>query len=319
MISYRPFRNTDPPKLAEVWRSQPPLRRRAQGINVECLERYVFSKPYFDREGLVVAVEDDYLLGFAHGGFGPSKDETTLSYEVGVVSALLTSPNASADVAGELLTMVEAYLADRGAARSLASGADQWRPFYLGLYGGAELPGVLTGDPAKEAFLDSGYSPQGGATIFQRSLVGFRPPVDRSLMQVRRSFHIEATLDPPAKNWWDACTLADADRTEFCLETRDHRELRERVIFSEMEQMSNSWGVRAVGLTHWEEPKEEADHNVLLFLLAEAMRQLQSQGVSLVETQLPADATEAPGRMAMLQRLGFEEVDHGEKLWKELS
>ena len=263
----------------------------------------------------MVAVEDDYLLGFAHGGFGPSQDGSTLAHDVGVVSTVLTSAHAPDHVAHELLQRVEGYLTVCGVKRLLAVGAGLWCPFYLGLYGGAELPGVLVDDPAGDVFRQADYHPQGAVSVYERSLIGFRPPIDRDLMQVRRSFHIEATLDPPAANWWDACTLADADRTEFVLETRDHSQQRGRMVFSEMEQLSNSWGVRAVGLTHWKEP-DEGDQNTHLFLLGEAMRQLQTQGVSIVEAQLDPSADDSQRRLEMLQRLGFDAVDQGVQLWK---
>ena len=78
MIHFRPFRNTDPPALVDIWRSQPPLRRRAQGIDVTAMERFVFSKPYFEREGLIVAEEAGRPVGFVHAGFGPVEDGSTL-------------------------------------------------------------------------------------------------------------------------------------------------------------------------------------------------------------------------------------------------
>jgi hypothetical protein len=63
VIRYRPFRNTDPPHLAEVWRAQPPLRALMQPMSVAILDRLILSKPYFDRQGLIVAVEDEQPIG----------------------------------------------------------------------------------------------------------------------------------------------------------------------------------------------------------------------------------------------------------------
>jgi hypothetical protein len=55
LTEYRAFRNTDPPQLAEIWRSQPPSRGLMQPMSVAILEHYVFSKPTFDSAGLIVA------------------------------------------------------------------------------------------------------------------------------------------------------------------------------------------------------------------------------------------------------------------------
>lgn len=74
MIHFRSFRNTDPPALCEIWRSQPPRRGLVSSLSPMLLDRYVLSKPYFDREGLIVAEDDDRPIGFAHAGFGPEID-----------------------------------------------------------------------------------------------------------------------------------------------------------------------------------------------------------------------------------------------------
>ncbi|MEC8862797.1 MAG: hypothetical protein VXX31_07620, partial [Planctomycetota bacterium] len=54
VILYRSFLNTDIPHLADIWRSHPPMRGFLQGVTPTLLERYVYSKPYFDQHGLIV-------------------------------------------------------------------------------------------------------------------------------------------------------------------------------------------------------------------------------------------------------------------------
>ena len=75
LIEYRAFRNTDPPQLAEIWRSQTAQRGLMQPMSIVALERYIFSKPSFDRNGLIVAVDEGKLLAFAHAGFGSTPDQ----------------------------------------------------------------------------------------------------------------------------------------------------------------------------------------------------------------------------------------------------
>ena len=62
MIHYRPFLNSDPPALAEIWRSQSPSRALIQLMTPAVLDDLVLSKAYFDRQGLILAVE----IGRAH-------------------------------------------------------------------------------------------------------------------------------------------------------------------------------------------------------------------------------------------------------------
>ena len=46
----------------------------------------MLSKPYFEPEGLIVAEQDEKLLGFVHAGFAPSPDWMDLDLEDGVIS-----------------------------------------------------------------------------------------------------------------------------------------------------------------------------------------------------------------------------------------
>ena len=75
MLTYRTFRNTDPPPLASIWRSRAGQQALAQPLSVDLLEQYVFAKLYFDYQGLILACDDGEAVGFAHAGFGPDDDE----------------------------------------------------------------------------------------------------------------------------------------------------------------------------------------------------------------------------------------------------
>ena len=79
MIRYRPFLNHDPPAIAEIWRSQPPQRGLVQPMSPQLFEHLVLSKSYFDRFGLMLAVEGDHPIGFVHAGFGPSSKLSAIS------------------------------------------------------------------------------------------------------------------------------------------------------------------------------------------------------------------------------------------------
>ena len=72
MIELRSFRNGDPPRLADVWRCADLGPAALQPMTSALLEAGVFSKPYFDRRGLLVACEGARIVGFAHAAFGPN-------------------------------------------------------------------------------------------------------------------------------------------------------------------------------------------------------------------------------------------------------
>ena len=79
MISFDCFRNDDPPRLADAWRATDLGPAALQPMTSAALEAAVFSKPYFDRHGLIVARDGDRLLGFANAAFGPNDDRSLFS------------------------------------------------------------------------------------------------------------------------------------------------------------------------------------------------------------------------------------------------
>src|SRR5213596_3675071 len=96
VISFRPFRNTDPPALADVWNESHPARSAYPLRTPALLERWVFSKPYFDHDGLIVAYDDadnNRIVGYALAGFGPNESLTALDYSHGVVCSVAVRPS----------------------------------------------------------------------------------------------------------------------------------------------------------------------------------------------------------------------------------
>ena len=95
MLTYRTFRNTDPPTLASIWRSRAEQQGLAQPLSVDLLEQYVFAKLYFDYQGLILACDDGEAVGFAHAGFGPNDEEDAVATELGTTCLVLTRPDYS--------------------------------------------------------------------------------------------------------------------------------------------------------------------------------------------------------------------------------
>lgn len=311
MIRYRTFRNTDPPALAELWRAAAPTPGFMQPMSVEWFERLIFSKPYFDNEGLVVALDEPKkVVGFAHAGFGASDDHKTLSTSFGVTCVLLVHPEyRQQGIGAELLTLCEDYLRHHGAEVLYAGPIAPLNPFYLGLYGGSELPGVLESLPEAHEFLVArGYGEADRTIVLERDLTSFRPPVDRKHHQIRRRTMVEVTSDPSARDWWDACTYGNFDRIRYDLRSRESNQRIARATVWMLDPLSRSWGVRAVGLVDVEVDEAERRKGYATFLLAEAFRRLHEQGIALVQVQTMERNTAA---LDLYRKLGFEQTDTG--------
>ena len=316
VIEYRAFRNGDSPALAEIWRARARERGLMQTMSAQLLEQFVFSKPYFDNDGLIVAVDDSRLVGFVHAGFGATEDEKHLSTDMGVTCMLMVGgEHRRLGIGTELLAHSERYLRGRGAQVLYGGGIAPLNPFYLGLYGGSELPGVLNSDEAALQLYESrGYQAIDHTVILQRHLSDFRPPVDRRQLQLRRTTKVHISDDPPSATWWGACTYGGFARTRFDLMLSSTGESAARVTFWEIEPLSSSWGVRTVGLIDLEVREDCRRQGYATALVSEALRELQTVGFGAVEVQT-MQANQAA--LDLYAKLGFNTVDGGTVFRKE--
>ena len=310
MTEYRTFLNTDPPFLVNVWRRQRRLRGLADRISSNTLEELIFSKPYFDPEGLILALNDGVPVGFVHAGFGPNRERRDLDYDVGIISAIrIVDADRGLDVASGLVDQALRYLRSRGATRCYAGSAFPHAPYYLGMYGGSRIPGVLHDDGVtRQIFQNASFAEQDEIIIFQRRLAGFRAITDRQQMTVRRQYQVTADTDPNTTHWWEACTLGSTARTRFCLQDRKTSSNAATVTFWDMQPLASCWGVSAMGMYDLQVAPEARRSGLGTFLVCESLRALSQQSISLVEAQVRANDDVA---CSMFRKLGFDSVGTG--------
>lgn len=316
MDTLRSFRNTDPPHLAEVWRSQPPHRGRMQPITSNTLETVVFSKPYFQHAGLRIAERAGKPVAFAHAGFRPTADGAGLDTTHGVIELVMASA-ALADPALEdaLLADAEQYLRSHGATHIEAGACSDLGGFYLGLYGGSQTPGVLESDThQRDLLLRNGYAPTTHVAVLQRDLARFRPPVSRAQLKLRRETIFEVQDLAPAANWWEACALASIERTRFVLLDKGDRTVRASVSIWDIEPLAMSWGLRTAGLFGlWVDP-DRLRLGFATYLLGEALAVVRQRGFAMIEAQVDRQNTPA---CELCARLGLTQVDSGASYRKQ--
>jgi ribosomal protein S18 acetylase RimI-like enzyme len=308
LISYRPYRNTDPPLLAKLWNTAGAERGLAPGMSAAQFEQIVVSKPYFEREGLVLACDGGQPVGFAHAGFGASEDQHGLDRQLGVTSMLMVAPSHRRQGIGRrLLELAEEYLRGRGAQVLYFGGVRPLDPFYVGLYGGSELPGVLDSPPIAGFCQSNSYQAIDQTAILHGGVEECCPAIDRKQLLLRRSTNIEEVPDPPAATWWEACTFGDFFRVRFELRSRDGAPLA-TALFWDQGPLAARWGVPTVGLTQLETAVSRRREGIATALLSEAFRRLGQQGYRLIEVQTMAHNTAA---LALYGKLGFQQIDRG--------
>ena len=279
-------------------------------MSVDLFSTLVLSKPYFDNNGLIVAEEEGGIVGIIHAGFGPTPARNDLSTDVGVLCMLIVEDsNRRQGIARELVALAEAYLVERGARVILAGGLRPWAPFYLGLYGGSELPGVLESDvAAQDFFMAIGYRPQCHCAVFHVDLTSFRPPIDRRQMRIRRATQIENVDDPTPDDWWQACLFGSFECTRHGLFDRASGRMIASAMSWGMELLSARWGVRAMGVVNLVVEPEFRQQGYATYLLGEVFRRAKEEGIAVIETQTYADNTAAN---SLLESLGGKVIDTG--------
>ncbi len=310
MLTIRSFLNTDPPYLVDIWRQQPRIRGRVELVSTTIFEEMVFSKPYFDPAGLLLAFADERPQGFVQTGFAPSFDLMDVDRSIGIISQLqVVSGDDSQITAGRLLDAAIEYLRQHGAKRVYAGSRFPHSPFFLGMYGGSRVPGVLRDDfHSLECFRDHGFVEEGEILILQRRLAGYRPIVDRQQMSVRRQHQLDKIEDPTPVHWWDACTLGKSSRVRYVLNERSSQTEVARVTYWDMNPLASGWGVNAMGLFDLSVSEHSRRCGLGTFLVCESLRELAKDGVALVEAQLFAPDEIACG---MFTKLGFQDANRG--------
>lgn len=314
-MHFRSFHNADPPRLAAIWQACDAGTGLLHPISAQLLEDVVFSKPYFDHEGLIVAEDEGQIVGFVHAGFGLSDDGSSLDHRRGVVSMLIVDPSHRRQGVGrELLTRAEQYLTGHGAQTIQAGEWGDRSPFYVGLYGLSACPGLLkSAAAALHLFQSQGYEQQAETRVMGLQLTRFRPPIDRKLLQVRRTVEVHHTYDPVPSNWWQACRLGVLERVLFELMPKSGMEAQCQALVWYHEPMYREVSGGSVGLACVTTAPEVRQRGFATFLLSEAFKHLSGSGFEQVTAICEAD--NALG-MGLLTKLGFEELNQGVVLCK---
>jgi ribosomal protein S18 acetylase RimI-like enzyme len=315
-FNIRPFRNADPPELVTVWQSRrDPAGLRAQ-VTAETFDQFVLGKPYFDPAGLLLAENDGQVLGFAHAAFGANDAEDAVTTELGTTCMIVVRPDCDeAQVAACLLRHAEDYLQQHGAKVIYGGGIRPMNGFYLGLYGGSELPGVLESDAlAQNAFLGAGYREIDRTLLFRRDLSTFEAVVDRRQMQVRRQMVVEVVVDPPSRSWWDACTIGAFELVKFALVPKTGGAAAATALFRRMELVPTTMHAWSLGLIDVWVEESARRRGLAMFLLSEAFRQFLRDGTHEVEVQAMQHNLAAH---SLYRKMGFQQFGQGSVFRKE--
>ncbi|MBI3408504.1 MAG: GNAT family N-acetyltransferase [Planctomycetes bacterium] len=316
MVQFRTFRNTDPPRLVEVWNETFTGRGAVVFPNSTLLERFVFSKPIFDPAGLIVAEDAGVCVGFAHAAMSQAASAASGGAQaaddpIGVTCLIGVRPARQRQGIGtELLHRCEDYLRVRG-ARTLRAGP-HWphNPFYLGLYGGCDSPGFLTSDAKAEPFFQRhGYKIVRKVLVMQRLLDHTVKIIDPRFAPHRQRFLVRGCSPRSFHGYWNECILGFIEPVELVLEEKQTGEAVARVLMWEMEGFGSKWHRPTIGIMGFEVQPKWQRLGVGKYLLSQLLREVQEQFFELAEVHLHEHNQPA---IQFLKSLAFQHVDTGQ-------
>ena len=311
MIEYRTFRNADPPRILQLWNRSAETRGFGRPNGCDSFETSVFSKPYFDPKGLLLAFDGDLLVGMCHVGFGCDEAQQGIDRSMGVLCVLLVDPDfRHRGIGSELLRCGQAYLRESGSGVQYAGGLHPLNPFYFGLYGGSEMPGILESDVEMTRFVGRhGYVDADCCLVYQMLLDELSPLSDLRTPLLRRQ--VELTVDgnmPPMLSRWQACTMGPLTILRYEMVDRATREPIGSALAWEMDSFGRAWRLPSAGLTNVEIVESRRRQGYGRLLLHSILKHLQAQRIGLIEVQTMQRNNAACG---LYETLGFAQVDRG--------
>lgn len=311
MIQFRPFHNSDPPQIAKLWQAAGLSRGAASMLRCDAFETLNYAQPYFDPNGLILAVDpEDNVVGMVHAGFGRNDTETGLMLESGVICMILVHPNYRRQGIGrELVARAEDYMRDRGATNIFAGPAEPLDPFYFGIYGGSQPSGFLLSDENADHFFKSlSYQPFERHAVFQRDISQPNDPTNMRLVSIRRKMQLAIAHQRDDMSWWWITRFGRLDSVRFQLVPKDRGEPVAEVTVLGLDLYLEKWQERAIGLTDLRVEDDERRKGYGQTLLIEVCRRMRDEMVTRVE----AHASETnEGALAVLQSAGFKREDTG--------
>ena len=113
--------------------------------------------------------------------------------------------------------------------------------------------------------------------------------------------------EPSRRTWWEAATTTGLALRRYVLRNQAEELLGSATLW-DMQPLASAWGVMAAGLMHVDIEGTRRRQGLASYLVAEAMHDLASEGVSLVETHVSQDNAAA---LSLFGKLGFQAVEHG--------
>ena len=307
----RSFLNTDTPHLSKFWQEHHSAVHSHSVCSISVWDQCILSKPYFDRDSLLVSVDEhNKPVGFAHFGFAGNLQGTRMSDSLAILHKICVAPSKDEDaIAQSLIQSSLEKLKEHGATNCTALGNSERNAFYLGVGDGDNLMGVVARDVRTQRWLaQSGFVSIRPTECWELDLSSFRPPMDRMQISIRRTCTVGRLLDEDSNQWWLSSVLGHCEQIRFNLVLRSPPKVESEIMFWYPDPTISGVDSSVVRLWLPIVPQAEEARERFIYLMAESLRQLQQERKLAVRTFASADLQPT---ITLLQRLGFRSVEHG--------
>jgi hypothetical protein len=305
----RSFRNDDLPVLLELWIRHWSAFGPAPQVNLPSFELAIVSRTFFDPGLLWLARSGSGAQAWCHAITCPDEPATA------TIVALCAPPDA-APAAAQLLQAVEAQLSQRGVARLRVGVVRDDQFGYAGLEPIGHGIGVPSADRPSTMLLEQlGYLPSGGVARMIASVAGYRPPVSRDAMLLRRTSRVQTVPSSP-RDVRHAAAMSHLDvEIERLVEgpaAAERARVRLWCSDAEAQVMAPSAAILDIAEAHQRGRLEVAEG----YLIATLVQGLAKRRIETVETAVDSDRSEL---IEQLEKLQFECVERGTRWEKPLA
>jgi hypothetical protein len=301
-VTVRSVHNADLPSLVAIWNQHWNRLGFPVAVSWTRFEQAILSRTFFRPESLLIVEAEAKPLGWAHFLHLPESASTA------VVCAICLGAHCSPDLAAELLRETLVRI-DATGAHKIEVGTAQ--DSLLG-YGGLAPVGHCFGIPKRDQVVarllaEQGFQPSEDFVRLLVTVPGYRPPVSREGLQLRRISRVERQKRVP-HDLRQASSMSHLDIETFRLLDRTNKELAQLDLWfsdAEAEVMSPGTVILDLARTGVMSPEQ-------MYLLGATIVSLSDRRISNVEAVIRSDAHVLQNQ---LQSLQFQIADEG-SIWR---
>lgn len=312
MLEIRSFLNADLPHLADIWCIHHAMYRNPPNVRHAVFEQAVASRLFFDPSRLLVATIDRTPVAWCH--WFPMADRAA-----SLKAFCFLSQPAAVDAASALLSHAEQQAAVSGNAELMVGVHFEIACGYQGLEPVGHGLCVDVADDRTNTLLEAaGYQERKRIDRWEAMTVGYRPPVNRDLLMLRRTTKIKREapefLPPDVAAAMihlevERQTLIDL-RTHIVLATADiWTSDPEALVMPMNEAILGNW-------SHPSRPEELSTDDIpLRYLIASIIPMLQDRRIRSLQRSVATDNT---AEATTLMAANFSRTSAGRLLSKRL-